>query len=182
MDTTCLLSARPVSVVCTASNSLFSKRPRDYPPASDWCYVHNFDQPNKPQALRLPAGHGRRFLGDMEQLIEELGGVIPAAFSSEQYQSQVEELEAELKERQSQAVRELGKEARDEHIALIETPAGFAFAPMDDHNEVISPEVFSKLPRKEQTRLEESGQGIAGPAAKETASVPGVAEKKHVKR
>ncbi len=127
-----------------------------YPPASDWCYVHNFDQPNKPQALRLPAGQGRRFLGDMEQLIEELGAAIPAAFSSEHYQSQVEELEAELKERQSQAVRELGKEARDERIALIETPAGFAFAPMDDHNEVISPEVFSKLPRKEQTRMEES--------------------------
>jgi lon-related putative ATP-dependent protease len=128
----------------------------DYPPAGDWCYVHNFDQPNKPQALRLPAGRGRRFLGDMEQLIEELGAAIPAAFSSEHYQSQVEEFEAELKERQSKAVRELGKEARDDHIALIETPAGFAFAPMDAQHEVISPEEFSKLPPKDQTLLEKA--------------------------
>ncbi|MGD8643516.1 MAG: AAA family ATPase, partial [Chromatiales bacterium] len=26
----------------------------------DWCYVNNFEQPHRPQALRLPAGTGRR--------------------------------------------------------------------------------------------------------------------------
>lgn len=32
----------------------------------DWCYVYNFDNPNKPKAINLPAGLGKVFQKDME--------------------------------------------------------------------------------------------------------------------
>ena len=28
---------------------------------SDWCYVYNFDNPNQPVAIELPAGQGKQF-------------------------------------------------------------------------------------------------------------------------
>ena len=31
------------------------------PTPSDWCYVNNFDEPQCPTALELPAGMGKRF-------------------------------------------------------------------------------------------------------------------------
>ena len=49
---------------------------RPAPPASpsrtDWCYVHNFADPRRPRAIRLPAGEGRRFRDRIAQLEREL--------------------------------------------------------------------------------------------------------------
>jgi lon-related putative ATP-dependent protease len=126
------------------------------PVPDDWCYVHNFDEPSKPLALRLPAGRGRAFARDMEQLIEELGTAIPAAFEGEEYRGRMEEIEEEAKEREAEAIGALRREAQQEHIALIETPTGFAFAPLDEKNEVYSPDEFGKLPEARQQHLQEA--------------------------
>ncbi len=45
---------------------------------SDWCYVNNFQQPHIPLALELPPGRGKVLSRDMEQLIEDLHGALPA--------------------------------------------------------------------------------------------------------
>ncbi len=50
--------------------------------ADDWCYVFNFDEPQQPRAIRLPAGQGRVFRDDMRQLVKDLQTAIPAAFES----------------------------------------------------------------------------------------------------
>lgn len=97
----------------------------------DWCYVHNFAEPAKPRALRLPAGLGQRFAGDMNQLIEELITAIPAIFEREEYRARAEEIEEKAKDREATAVNELRSEARQQQVALIETPTGYAFAPIN---------------------------------------------------
>ena len=51
----------------------------------DWCYVNNFQQPAKPQLLKLPSGRGSILQGDMQELVEELRAAIPAAFSGDDY-------------------------------------------------------------------------------------------------
>ena len=99
------------------------------PIASDWCYVNNFEHPHKPKALELPAGQCRLLSLDMDQLIDELRMSIPAAFESENYQTRVQELEEEFKERHAKGINELREEAKQHRIALIETPGGFAFRP-----------------------------------------------------
>ena len=47
------------------------------PVAQDICYVYNFDSPDRPQALLLPAGTGRQLARDMERLVKELKKMIP---------------------------------------------------------------------------------------------------------
>jgi lon-related putative ATP-dependent protease len=123
------------------------------PTPPDWCYVNNFEQPHRPRALRLPTGRGVALRRDMEQLLEDLRSAVPSAFESEQFRNRVQEIEEELKERQSQAFSELGQEAAGEGIALLHTPAGFAFGPVKEGG-VLSPSEFEKLPKEEQERVE----------------------------
>jgi hypothetical protein len=51
-------------------------------PPSDWCYVNNFSDPERPRALRFPASTGAVFRDDMQGLIEEMRLAIPAAFAA----------------------------------------------------------------------------------------------------
>ncbi len=125
------------------------------PVPPDWCYVHDFDQPQQPRALELPAGRGAGLRQAVARLIEDLATALPAAFESEDYRARMEELEQELKERQHQAMMELGKNAREQRIALLRTPGGFAFAPMNEQDEVMPPGQFAKLPEPEQQRIED---------------------------
>src|SRR5437867_1683631 len=52
------------------------------PASSDWCYLHNFREPDRPIAIELPAGMGRELAADLDELIErcraELPGLIEA--------------------------------------------------------------------------------------------------------
>ena len=123
------------------------------PAPADWCYVNDFEDPNRPRALRLPAGRGAALRRDMQHLIEDLLSAIPAAFDAEEYQARAKEIEKEFHERQEKALGELQERAKAEHIALLRTPGGFAFAPMSDE-EVMSPDAFAKLPEDEQKALE----------------------------
>jgi lon-related putative ATP-dependent protease len=126
---------------------------RKHPPC-DWCYVNNFDDPRRPHALSLPPGRGRTLRDDVARLIEDLKTAIPAAFETDEYRARAQELEEEFKERQEKSINELQNQAREHNIDLIRTPAGFAFAPTHD-GEVVSPEEFERLPKKEQEAISE---------------------------
>ncbi len=118
----------------------------------DWCYVNNFEQPHKPEAISLPTGRGEQFQRHMRQFVEELGSVVPAAFDSPEYHSRVEAINEEFKQRQERALEDFGKIAQEQGIALIQTTTGFALAPLKDGT-VITPEDFEHLPADERERL-----------------------------
>jgi lon-related putative ATP-dependent protease len=119
----------------------------------DYCYVHNFDEPHKPRALRLPSGRGRKLRDTMQQLVEELHHSIPAAFESDQYRSQVQQIEQDLKQREENDFLQLQRDAEKKHVNLFRTPTGYAFAPTRNGN-VIGPDEFRELPEAEQQRIE----------------------------
>ena len=52
------------------------------PVPDDWLYVNNFNDSDTPKVLRLPAGKGQKFRGDLDQLVEELKTEVPKAFES----------------------------------------------------------------------------------------------------
>ena len=118
----------------------------------DWCYVHNFEDPQKPSVLRLPAGRARPFQHEMETLIEELRAAIPTAFESEEYRARRQAIEEEMKERHEAAFGGLQRRAQERGIAMIRTPMGLALTPVRG-GEVLSPEEFGKLPEEEQEKV-----------------------------
>jgi ATP-dependent Lon protease len=58
----------------------------------DICYVNNFKDPDQPKCVTLPAGKGKVFKKDMEDLIEFLKKEVPLIFESEDYQKKRREL------------------------------------------------------------------------------------------
>ncbi len=122
------------------------------PPPEDWCYVFNFDAPHRPWALRFPAGRAGAFAAAMQRLVEDLSAAIPAGFETDEYRHRRNEIDKALGERQAGAIGDLGERAKAEGIALIRTPAGFAFGPFRG-DAVLSPEAFQALPEDEQKRL-----------------------------
>ena len=132
---------------------LLRQKAAQEPVPDDWCYVHDFAQPHRPRALRLPAGQGRRLRADMARLIDELRVAIPGAFEADQYRARVEAIHAEYGERQEKALRDLGDEAAAHGIALLRMPDGFVFAPIRE-GKVLSPEEYEKLPDDEKRRID----------------------------
>ena len=50
----------------------------------DWCYVNNFENPQMPKVLKLPAGLGRQLRKDMESFVEDILMSLPSSFQSEE--------------------------------------------------------------------------------------------------
>lgn len=121
--------------------------------ASDWCYLHNFDEPRKPKALEMPTGMGRTLRRDLTQLIEDLRAGIPAVFEAEQYRNQRHAIDQAFREHQEAIFETVQKAAAELSIALIRTPTGLALAPVNGE-EVIEPQEFQKLPEEERKRIE----------------------------
>ena len=42
----------------------------------DWCYVYNFEKPNEPVAISLPAGQGKEFKNSMDGFIKEIKNLL----------------------------------------------------------------------------------------------------------
>ena len=137
----------------TTVRRLLAERASHEPLPQDWCYVYNFGTPHKPARLDLPAGRAIQFKQDMQRLVEGLQAGIPAVFETDEYRARQQEIETEFNDRQQQAVGAIGEKARKEGIALLRTPAGFAFAPMQKDG-VMEPEQFRALPEADRLRIE----------------------------
>ena len=100
-----------------------AKKAGDEHEPSDWCYLNNFAQPHKPQAIRLPSGKGAELRHHMAQLVDYLRTAIPALFESDEYRAKAEAIQEEFNKRQEQAFKELGDDAEKQEIVLLRTPA-----------------------------------------------------------
>ena len=137
----------------TAVNQYLQQIGPSAPTPSDWCYVFNFEQPHQPRALKFPAGQATSFLAAMNELVDALFSLIPAALNSDDYQAQKKAIESEGIEKQQQAITSLTGRALKHKISLIRTPLGFAFAPLKD-GEVIDPDEYRRLPEDRRQEIE----------------------------
>ena len=126
---------------------------------SDWCYVNNFESPDRPIALRLPRGKGAQLRSDMAHLVEDLLGALPATFQSDEYQARVQELSERYQSREKEAFQTLAEKANSESVAMIQTPSGYTLAPMKD-GEVITPQDFEAQPEEDKAAVMEVIEGL----------------------
>ena len=138
----------------TTVNRFLQQRALAEPVPDDWCYVYNFAEPYRPRALRLPPGKAVTLRDDMKKLVEELTSVLAGVFAGEEYQLQKHTLEEELRGLQMEALEKLREEAKSHSIALIQTPGGFAFAPLKEDGEIIGPDEFMQLDAEAQKGIE----------------------------
>jgi lon-related putative ATP-dependent protease len=102
---------------------------------SDWLYVNNFENVDKPKKLQLPAGKGRELRDDMDQFVLELKTEVPKAFESEAYVHEYQAIENEFRTQTEEILKNLAKKAEKHEFRLIQTSDGFAVLPT--HNNKI---------------------------------------------
>ncbi|MCH8466966.1 MAG: AAA family ATPase [Roseinatronobacter sp.] len=147
------------------------------PVPDDWVYVHDFEASDRPRALRLPHGSGRKLRAGMAELIDDLAQAIPALFESEEYQSRRAAIEEAFGGRNEAAFAALGQRARDCGVAILRTPTGFALAPMQD-GEVQKPDMIDDLPEAERAEIRDNVAKIQAELSAFLEALPRI-EKEH---
>ncbi len=119
----------------------------------DWCYVNNFDFPHKPNAVRLPTGKGRIFVKDIEKFITAVEEALPSVFEGNKYNSQVKLIQERFKNQREAYFNSLQSVAKGKkNVAILRMPTGLVVAPTKD-GEVLTPEVFDKLPKETRKHI-----------------------------
>ena len=129
---------------CSTTRQYLEQQAAKSNPPDDWCYVNNFESPQKPKLLRFPAGNGKKFRNDIKELIDDLLSVIPSAFESDQYQIRAEEIEENIRELSEKAIKELSGVAESHGVRLVKTRRGFSFQPIKK-GEVVAPKEFDQF-------------------------------------
>jgi predicted ATP-dependent protease len=114
----------------------------------DYCYVHNFEDPNCPSLIRLPQGRGRQFRKMVDALIEFIRSDLRGALSSEDMQRRREAIDERAERLIAQITDPFDQLLRSHGLALVSVTAGAAtqlgiFPLIDD--KPIPPEEFEQL-------------------------------------
>lgn len=123
------------------------------PAPDDWCYVYNFNSKGKIKTLNLPAGAGKEFKQDMDELIEELLIQIPKIFNSVDYEKQRNEIIKEYEDGKNKLIQYLSNYAKENHFLLKGTNTGLVFTPIHEGKEITEDE-FTDLDEEVREELE----------------------------
>ena len=123
----------------------------------DWCYVYNFADPDRPNALNLPQGIGGGLKIDMADLVESLRRDIPKVFESKDYEKHRDEILDGQQERTKALFYRLEQKAQEKGFILKKTVSGLAVMPAKD-GKAFGHEDFEKLSKGEKARIEEEGK------------------------
>ncbi len=130
---------------------------RDVP--NDWGYVHNFADPDRPRAVRLPPGNGCRLRDQVNGLLAAVGDALEKSFTSDQYAESRNALGRALDQQRGERFRELDGLVRQQGFALARTPMGMMVAPVKD-GQPLTPEQFEALPEEEREAFSQRGQTL----------------------
>jgi lon-related putative ATP-dependent protease len=129
------------------------------PVPDDWVYVHDFAAPDRPNAIRLPAGTALRLAADMTELVDTARREIPKAFESDDYDRRRREAVAEAAERQEELERELSAFAAERGFVLKTGLTGIASVPLVNGNPITRDE-YARLGDEERDRITRAGAEI----------------------
>ncbi|MCS7082942.1 MAG: AAA family ATPase [Bacteroidetes bacterium] len=141
----------------TALRRVLQDVARARPTPEDWVYVNNFRQPNRPLALRLPAGWGRRFAKDLEETVTAMLKAVTHALTGQDYLRQRQELERKLEREERARRQQLERLLRRKGFGFVEGDSGaLEIVPLDKRGRPLSPSALKRLPRLERETLRQA--------------------------
>jgi len=143
----------------TYAINLITDKAASEPVPDDWCYVYNFEEPDRPVALRLPPGKGAQLRRDMQELIADLRVRIPRAFEGKEYEERRSAIIQRFQKESQKMIAELEQMAAEEQFQVVRTHAGFVAVPVKE-GKTLDQEEFQSLPREERESIEERGRRV----------------------
>ena len=138
----------------TAIMTFLEKKAKEMPVPPDYCYVYNFEDSQKPNALRLPPGKGSEFVKDMEKFVEEMKKAIIAAFESEDYATRREDTLGQYEEKKQELMRELNQKAQEAGFVLQRSQIGMVIVPVIN-GQIINEQQFGILPQSVRDEIQD---------------------------
>ncbi|MEE0700989.1 MAG: ATP-binding protein, partial [Anaerotignum sp.] len=123
----------------------------------DWCYVYNFQNPRSPLALSFPAGEGRKFRDDMNELVQLFQTELQKVFRTEDYEKQKTELLRGFDEKRDALMDQMSKEAAENDFQVKTTNSGIYFMPVVD-GKPVGEEEYDDLAEDVKDVIEKNSQ------------------------
>lgn len=144
----------------TYTQAIVSKIAKNGPVPEDWCYINNFSNEDLPLVVSFPAGQGRIFQKDMDELIEELKAIIPGAFESSDYEQKVSAIEQQVQEKIEEMFQGLEKEAFDSGFSMKRIPPRVVFIPLKRDGTPMPQEEYAALSDQKRREIDENGRRL----------------------
>jgi lon-related putative ATP-dependent protease len=130
------------------------------PTPPDWCYVHNFKEPDNPKSLRLSAGRGKELKKDMQELVNTLQARIGEVFESDDYTARESEVQKAFEQERRRIIEELSNVAKAEGFILQVSQMGMVIIPATKDGQPLSQEKLSEMSEEEKQALKEKSNGL----------------------
>lgn len=131
---------------------------RSTPP--DLCYLHNFEAPERPQALHLPAGKGRVLRQAMVKMIKTLSAEIPQQLDGPDSKMESERLEKAFKEQETRAFADLDAFAEARHFTMRQESGQMMFTLRGPKGHAMTEDDMLALSREEREAINQAEEAL----------------------
>ncbi len=153
------VSGLPGTGRTAAVKSFLEETASGQPAPSDWCYVNNFQDSYRPNAIRLPAGMGRQLQNDVKNFIEAAQREIRRAFESEDYANRKQQAVKDVQEKRESLLERINQRAQEEGFVIQATSMGIVTIPAKK-GQPLSQEEFMALKPAEKQALAEKQENL----------------------
>ncbi len=127
---------------------------RPVPP--DLCFLHNFDLPERPHALHIAAGEGRKLRMLMAQLTKTLMSDIPKRLTAQDFKVESEHIEKTYQQEEDRAYAVLDAFAEARSFALFRENGHLVFTLRDDKGMPLTEAEALALPKERRTAIDQA--------------------------
>lgn len=121
----------------------------------DWCYIYNFEEPNEPIAVSLPASKGKEFRDDMTSFISDIKRDIKLTFGNEDFDKQKSLMQSNFEQKKNSLLEKLNKQSMKSGFQVKTAKNGVYMMPILN-GKTIEEDEFEKLDEKTRKQFEEN--------------------------
>ncbi|MBU1228856.1 MAG: AAA family ATPase [Proteobacteria bacterium] len=130
------------------------------PVPSDWLYLHNFSDPDRPLAVSLPAGQGRVFKNGLAKALADVRAAIASRFDQEAYRRKHETLFKRFSAKRDSIFSKMEDTARGKGFALeMDDVGGLTIMPIVG-GKVMGDEEYGRLAPARRKMLKSKGERL----------------------
>ena len=123
---------------------------KEIPP--DWCYVYNFKDSDRPNALKVAAGTGLTLQKDMKHAIDNVRHSLIQTFASKEYSNRRSELVDVLNKKREVVFNTFSQKAREKSLLLKASQIGLMLLPASG-DQPMTEEAYQKLKQEDKDVL-----------------------------
>ena len=99
---------------------------------NDWIYIYNFENPNEPVAVSLPAGQGKVFQKTLEDFVKDIRRDIKKTFNNDDFEKEKKLIKQEFEQKRETLLAKLNQKTMIQGFQVKSTENGVYMMPVLD--------------------------------------------------